>query len=116
MNTKTLCTLNNILKNNSEFSSISKRSSLNNLAIPYHVFVHKHPYTSILKIDLPPIHYNNSDECIDDKLCSDFIKLIGEDTNISEKSKDTNKDTKSTSKKSNSRVKTRKTRKTKNKK
>ena len=89
MNNCTLYPLNNIIpKSEKYFSPISKSSLLNNLAIPNEVFVRKQPHISVLNIELPhKIFYKNSDTCVDDKLCSEFIKLIGEDTNISEKPK-----------------------------
>jgi len=87
MNNCTLNSLNSILSKSDKYSSVfnnSNNSILKNLAVPNDVFVRKQPHISIIKMELPhKISYNNSNDCIDDKLCSEFIKLIGEDKGAS---------------------------------
>jgi len=114
MNNCTLYPLNNIIpKSEKYFSPISKSSLLNNLAIPNEVFVRKQPHISVLNIELPhKIFYKNSDTCVDDKLCSEFIKLIGEDITPTENKNETKK-TKKIKTKTKS-VKPKKTKKQKN--
>ena len=97
--------LTDILSNYEKYSPILKNNSLENLIIPYNVFINKNNITP------NAILYNHSKECIDDETYSILIELVSSD-NISKKSSKQKKKTKKKepkeSKESKKRKKTRK--------
>ena len=69
--------LNDIFSKSEKYNSFYKNPIFENLAIPHEVYVKKQPVISIENLNvIVPIIYNNSGECIDDKLCSEFIKSV----------------------------------------
>ena len=68
--------LSDILSNSEKYSPILKNNSLENLIIPYNVFINKNNITP------NPILYNHCKECIDDETYSILIELVSSD-NIS---------------------------------
>tara|TARA_B100001057_G_C22406379_1_gene777966 strand:- start:330 stop:680 length:351 start_codon:yes stop_codon:yes gene_type:complete len=94
--------LSDILYNSEKYSPILKNNSLENLIIPYNVFINKNNITP------NEVLYNHSKECIDDETYSILIELVSND-NISKKSsKQKTKKTKKTKKKEPKKPKTRK--------
>ena len=71
--------LTDILSNSEKYSPILKNNLLENLIIPYNVFINKN------NIKPNPILYNHCKECIDDETYLILFVLVSND-NISKKS------------------------------
>uniref|UniRef100_A0A6C0AZN7 Uncharacterized protein n=1 Tax=viral metagenome TaxID=1070528 RepID=A0A6C0AZN7_9ZZZZ len=79
--------LTDILSNSEKYLPILKKNSLENLIIPYNVFINKNDITH------NAILYNHCKECIDDETYSILIELVSSD-NITKKSSNQKKKTK----------------------